>query len=1245
MGDGAGDQSQGQMKNVSNPDGKDADSAGLSDCKKVFDKIDQWKNELIDFSRKNKLLFLKEDNKDRIEITHPHIFEIFDSLVVREKSLYFPKPPNDPQNMDLNDLGNYKIQEDSTLNGDIKTNQPIEKLQLILRKMRRNELTFRGERGIRTLFFAMGFLKWSEKQTSGRQNEYYLMPIFLVPVDLERNPKKNQFFIKLGDDDIIVNPALVFKLERDFKISLPQISENFDSNFLSSYFEELEIRVREFGWNVVKSGMLGMFHYEKFVMYDDLEDHKKQACNHPIIRALSKSQSFSEENNIQFPHNLDEVVDPKEIFPILDADSSQMEALLRFKRGQNLVIQGPPGTGKSQTIVNLITQALREGKKVLFVSEKMAALDVVYKRLQECGLSFACLEIHDPKSDKLRVVQELATTLSQTTGKKVDPALNEKYQRLTVLRDRLNNYVLELHKVRGGLKLSAYQVYGKLQRLKEVPKIEFRLPIEPIMDLRDEQLNEIMEALHRIVNIDAVYDNYENHPWNGVILKTVDDSGLPIDPSIFVDDVSGAINFLLADLNEFQYKLEAAASKIGVAKPLSILETEKFMKIIELLSNPEEVMDTWIGMSRDDLNKLTSDCKELQNLNELVLERKRQLNKYFNLDLLNQPIEEILGRFQRDYASPMRFFKSQYRREMKELKLYSNVNVKIKYGDVLKSLIIAKELTEFQKKLEEDYLDAKKFLGLKYNKDSTDWISIFSCIDWLVKLQSVTGGTKLPDQLKELLQNRGNLSQWVKTVKPGLEESLSRIISRTKKIEWAMSSYTIEGGNFASATFSNLESWLRSKQDREHLRNWLLYQKALENCDRLGLSSFMAAARMHKIKSDKLKSAFMERLWKTWLSEAYRESPLLSEFMTNSYERDIVQFRNLDKELRKFTVEVIKQEIMKRQHLAENNPLNTSQKNVILHESRKKKRIAPLRKIFSLAPQLIQDLKPCMLMSPLSIASYLGNSPFNFDLVIFDEASQMSPADSIGAILRGSQLVVVGDDKQLPPTNFFKVEIDFEDDENDITEEPLESILDECLTLPTFKRVFLKWHYRSRREELIDFSNKNFYDGQLVTFPSPDSRDAAPAIEFKHVPDGIYDRGASRTNIKEANVVCDLIEEHFRKCGGNLTLGVITLGESQEEAILNEFERRKIRNPELESLSVSNKYEPFFVKSIENVQGDERDVIIISLCYGRDKNGVISLNFGPINKAGGERRLNVAITRARVKIIFVSSILPYEMDL
>jgi hypothetical protein len=372
--------------------------------------------------------------------------------------------------------------------GDLQTNLPIVELQRRLGRLRRDQMTSQEEQGIHTLFLAIAFLRWDEKPTSDGKNEEYLAPIVLVPVGLDRKSVDDPYFMRLSEEDVVVNPALLFKLKAEFGIAVPELPDELDGGSVTSYLGDVEKATKGLGWHVMQNVRLGKFTYEKFVMYNDLADHREAACNQPIIRALAKATTLPPGDDIQVPYNLDEVVNPSELFPLLDADSSQMEVLLRFRRGQNLVIEGPPGTGKSQTIANLICQGLRDGKKILFVSEKMAALEVVNRRLQSAGLSFACLEVHSHKSDKLKVVQELAKTLNQAQSEKVESDAGEQYQKLIRLRDRLNGYVSELHKIRGGLKLSAFQVHGKLAKILDIPKVDFRLPVDPVLQITPDRL-------------------------------------------------------------------------------------------------------------------------------------------------------------------------------------------------------------------------------------------------------------------------------------------------------------------------------------------------------------------------------------------------------------------------------------------------------------------------------------------------------------------------------------------------------------------------------------------------------------------------------------------------------------------------------------------------------------------------------------------------------------------------------------
>jgi superfamily I DNA and/or RNA helicase len=281
-------------------------------------------------------------------------------------------------------------------------------------------------------------------------------------------------------------------------------------------------------------------------------------------------------------------------------------------------------------------------------------------------------------------------------------------------------------------------------------------------------------------------------------------------------------------------------------------------------------------------------------------------------------------------------------------------------------------------------------------------------------------------------------------------------------------------------------------------------------------------------------------------------------------------------------------------------------------------------------------------MSPLSVAQYLDPRMPPFDLVVFDEASQIPTWDAVGALARGTQAIVVGDSKQLPPTNFFQRENN-DDSPDESDSEELESILDECVA-SGIPELSLKWHYRSRHESLIAFSNRHYYADRLFTFPSADSRRKDRGVSFRHVMGGVYDRGRKRTNEAEARAIVAEVVKRV-KSGDKRSIGIVTFSQPQQELVENLLDEERQRLPQLDELFASSRDEPIFVKNLENVQGDERDVILFSVCYGPDKDGEIWMSFGALNNAGGERRLNVAITRAREQVIVFASIKPDQINL
>ncbi|MFC2159075.1 DUF3320 domain-containing protein, partial [Acidobacteriota bacterium] len=367
-----------------------------------------------------------------------------------------------------------------------------------------------------------------------------------------------------------------------------------------------------------------------------------------------------------------------------------------------------------------------------------------------------------------------------------------------------------------------------------------------------------------------------------------------------------------------------------------------------------------------------------------------------------------------------------------------------------------------------------------------------------------------------------------------------------------------------------------------------------------------------------------ETTWYEGLIEsAFSERPNLRNFDQVIHEHNLKRFRELDKFLLEYN----------RMQLAEKHWGNLpslsygGELTTIKTEINKRRRHKPIRKLIMDAGRAIQAIKPVFMMSPMSVAKYLPPGLVEFDLVVFDEASQVKPVDALGAILRGNQVIVVGDHKQLPPTSFFELLTENIDEDYEYVVSDIESILNLFLAQNAHS-CMLKWHYRSRNDSLIAVSNNEFYNNSLVCFPCPGTNPISEGLVFHQISDSYYDRGGSRSNLGEAKIVAKAILRHADE-NPDLTLGVAAFSSAQRDAIINHLELLRRQDNSHEDYFNSHSHEPFFVKNLENVQGDERDIVLISVGYGKTKEGLISLNFGPLNNEGGERRLNVLITRAR----------------
>lgn len=1203
----------------------------------VFQKIELWKKHLLDLTRRNRLLHFKVSRTSTVEITSPSPEEIFNRLVIKGHSLSFPLPKRERQ-LILTESGPVDSRiasQNDYKSGDIETGSPVLELQNKLYRLRRGWKTWQEEQGVHTLFLSVGMLQWFESEAEQEESK---APLILIPVLLEKEGLEKPYKIHFADEDIIINPALSYKLNLDFDIQIPELSEEPDWNQIDEILNIVTQRIPD-DWDVMDEMWLGRFSFDKFVMYRDLEEQKEKAAAHPIICALANICEISTEFELKATEDMDNLVNPEELFPVLDADSSQLEVLVRARGGQNLSVKGPPGTGKSQTIANLIAQSLRDHKKVLFVSEKMAALEVVFKRLKEIGLSFACLEVHSHRSNKSRVIQDLGKTLQDRLDITMSSDAHEQFSRMIRRRDMLNQFVKELHKRRSALNISVYQAYGNLTKQSSAPSLNFSLPLPQAQKASSDDLDSWLSSIRGLADISEVLDNFSKHPWAG---DDLDLTSFTIDQRDILLDI---IKKLQTSIQKLDNSSSSIAEILGIPRLTNLEDVESLIEILKVLSDIKPISESWLQRDAANLYKYAEYALEAEKHSFFLAEAKKRFNVIFKESLFTLPVEEVLSRFTKKYRTIFRWFKKTYWEDVRILKSHSISNRKLGYRSISQGLVIANKILYEMNWFKENEIRLTESFGRLYKGASSNWEDVKSGLNWADRLVSILPGGCAPDEIVNLSSHPQNLRDKIKLPQ---EEFIDLMISSSKHINELKKIYkslSIQGNEIQETPFVILKDWLNSRNDSKELDNWVSFLRSKGDCIKLGLEKFVEAVLEAQIPSSQLVGTFLKRFWGLWISEAHKDSPQLNEFRGQRHEEIIREFRALDSELKQVTIKLIQKEVQNTQPKRSEAKVDRSQVGILLRETQKRRRHRPLRKLFFEIPHLLQALKPCLLMSPLSVAAYLGNSNCKFDLIIFDEASQITPENAIGAIIRGKQLIVAGDNKQLPPTRFFQTYIDIEEEDEAGEEMPLESILDECVALPTgFIHTPLKWHYRSRHEELIAFSNRQFYDNSLITFPSPFPKGSTGAVRFIYVPDGMYDRGGSRTNRIEAKKIIDLVSEHLRSSIGS-SLGIITLSLAQEEAVLQEWERRKAAEQDLVNLVEEEGDEPFFIKALEKVQGDERDYIYISVGHGPDQNRVVHMQFGPINREGGERRLNVAVTRARYQTTIVSSLRPQDLDL
>jgi len=1209
----------------------------------VAAKLDEWKRQLLDLSKRNRLLHFRETKRQTLRVELPSAEALFQRIAIGERPItVVGLDAQEALNLDddVEDAPDTEPKPRVVSDGEILFEGSVERIAGALYTLRSRSKTELEERGIGVLYLAFGFLRWFEADHSDYE---IVSPLVLVPVDLQRETALDPYRVVPRDDDVVLNPTLRKVLEDQFKVQLPDLPEG-EGWALHGYLDQVRKETsRQARWSIDDDVFLSVFSFLKLNMYRDLVAGVEAAESSAIIQALAgdlRMLAAAQGEVREIPADeLDARVDPADCLQVLDADSSQQQAIELAKAGASFVLQGPPGTGKSQTIANIIAELLGLGRTVLFVSEKAAALDVVHRRLTQVGLADGCLALHSHKANKRDVVSELARTYS-LGGTRLAASESFNYARLRERRTSLNKYVIELHTGRAPLGMSVFQVEGLFAAVSDAPEVPFALSDPGLLTM--DHLEEMRDSVARLAGSATAIATLSSNPWRGATLDGLSLEVQRLTRGQLVETASYISNLIEACVG--------LARDLGLEETgLTVSSTGWMIRIARALAEGPEFMGEWlVGGSISDLLR---DAQEASEQHGAATSETVQVTRVFKEDVLEYDLDGLAARLAERYHSFFARLGGEYRQECRELAVLTQSGKKPTFAQLSELVPVAISLRARRAWIDAHGDSLRSEYGRWYSDYQTNWDALLAALSWTQQLMESFDGSA-PDSFATRVSGILAERDALRAAAGSVEELLRRVTAGISDVNAWFEPDAPTRLLLAESDDAPLQSLLQTVEELaatvDDLGAWNRLAHAIAACEASGIGDPLSLLEGAEVEADEYADALTRRALTLWLDHWIGAVPVLRDFEASSHAHIIEEFRRLDGDLKLAARRTLAARLAERRPhpSAAHVNLASSQPAILMKEAKKKRRHKPLRRLFAEIPDLLVTIKPCMMMSPLSVGQFLPIEAARFDAVVFDEASQVKPEDAVGAIMRGKQLIVVGDSKQLPPSSFFDVSMSDEFDEDGSYDDDTgayESILDLCGTVGLSERM-LEWHYRSRREGLIAFSNHFLYNDRLVTFPAPEFNGNGTGVEFRYVVDGVYDRSRTRTNALEVQEVLSIIRAHAAE-SPEKTLGVVAFSQAQMTAIDTALWRLRSQEPILEAFFGNSSDEPFFVKNLENVQGDERDVIVFSVGYGRDAAGKLGMNFGPLNNRGGERRLNVAVTRAREKVVLVSSIRGADVDL
>ena len=1211
-----------------------------SETQTVLTKQLLWERRLLDLSLRNNLLNIRI-TKNTLQLIPANLACLEDALAegdefrilhrpaewenpAMEFGIYSSIPESDP----IADFVNSELSQKR-----LRFYLPENDLGKALTHLYRSSRTSIEENGANTLYLALGLLKWYETPSSERPR---YAPILLLPVEIIRKSAAKGYVIRSREEETMMNITLLEMLRQNFGISVPGLdplpTDESGVNVKLIYSIIRHCIKNQRKWDVEEQAILGIFSFNKFIMWNDIHNNAPKLTQNKIVSSLINGKiewnAITEEMDASY---MDRQLSPADIVLPIIADSSQLEAIYEAVHDKTFILHGPPGTGKSQTITNIIANALYKGKRVLFVAEKMAALSVVQNRLAAIGLAPFCLEIHSNKTKKSTVISQLKET-TEIIRRTPPEEFKKEAERLLKLRTELNKYIEALHK-EYPFGLSLYDAIIHYQSTDVEPC--FDIPSSYLDDLDKDRFSHWEDAIESLVSTANACGHPHLHPLTGISIREYS--------SAIKEEASQTLATFIGLLTAIQSKLPVFSALLEdtdihpTRKDFDII-TAIIRKILEIPELTPELLTTPL------LNETLEEYRKVTEHGRKRDEIKAEIENGFTKEVLKINAGPMLAEWNRVSAQ---WFLPRYFGQRKIKKAIRPYALQPVEPETVQPLL--HQVIRYQEELDftDRYTAKLPSLFGRFGRDE-EWDIIDQIIHEVSSLHSLLlSYSKDVAKTSRIKQNLAlQLTEGIRTFRDIHSHSLNELHQLADTLTATEQRLSTTLGITVETLYTNSADWIGIalqqaatwKENLDKLKDWYQWLQSYNKLNELGIGFIAEEYKEKNIPTDLLTSSFCKSFYQAVIHYIIAKEPTLELFNGKIFNDIIAKYKQVSANFEDIT----KKELFAR--LASNIPsftheaIQSSEVGILQKNIRNNARGISIRKLFDQIPTLLSRMCPCMLMSPISVAQYIDTDADKFDLIVFDEASQMPTYEAVGAIARGKNVVIVGDPKQMPPTSFFSVNTI---DEDNIEMEDLESILDDCLAL-SIPSKYLLWHYRSKHESLIAFSNSEYYDNKLMTFPSPDNIESK--VRMVAV-DGYYDKGKSRQNQAEAQAVVDEIarrlrSEELRK----KSVGVVTFSVVQQALIEDLLSDLFIFHPELETFALECE-EPLFIKNLENVQGDERDVILFSVGYGPDAEGRVSMNFGPLNRAGGERRLNVAVSRARYEMIIFSTLRSDMIDL